>query len=144
MESLFQMETFHIFHLAASWQGKFDFPKPMPPPLATSPVLPDISQPSSESTQDPSLGLSTSRPQIKAAAAQMVFASRSSQDFITPEQVKETEKWCAQGMLEALTGFEISPDVQTFLLNLMQMQISNFIHSEFTPRGWKRLGVEVI
>jgi uridine phosphorylase len=143
------METFHIFHLAASWRGKIDIPKPMPPPLATSPVLPDISQPSS--TQDPSLGLSTSvadgltsRPQIKAAAAQIVFASRSSQDFITPEQVKETEKWCAQGVLEALRGFDISPDVQTFLLNLMEMLMSNFIHSECTSRCWKRLGVEVI
>jgi uridine phosphorylase len=30
---------------------------------------------------------------IRAAAAQMIFASRTSQAFITPDQVSELEKW---------------------------------------------------
>jgi len=110
-----EMETFHIFHLAASWPGKFNTSKPAPPPLATSPVHPDMSQPSStqDPPPDPSLSASediASSPKIKAAAAQMVFASRSSQDFITPEQVTELENWCARGVLEALRGFQIAPD----------------------------------
>ncbi|KIM86516.1 hypothetical protein PILCRDRAFT_96037 [Piloderma croceum F 1598] len=107
-----EMETFHIFHLATSWQGNFNSFKTVSPPLATSPVHPYISQP--PSTQDPPPDLSssvgehaTSKPRIKAAAAQMVFASRLSQDFITPEQVTELENWCARGMLGALRGFEI-------------------------------------
>jgi len=104
-----------MFHLATSWQGKLDSSRLAPPPLAASPVNPEMSQPSS--TQNPPLHMPpstsedlTNRPTIKAAAAQMVFASRSSQDFITPEQVTELEKWCARGVLEALRGFEIGSD----------------------------------
>jgi len=110
-----EMETFHIFHLAASWPGKFNTSKPAPAPLATSPVHPDMSQPSSTQDPPPDLHLSVSEdigpnPKIKAAAAQMVFASRSSQEFITPKQVIELENWCARGVLEALRGFQIARD----------------------------------
>jgi uridine phosphorylase len=141
IQGCLQMETFHIFHLAASWQGKLHSPMPVPPPLTTSPVHPDMSQPSS--IQDPPLHLPssvdedlTSGPKIKAAAAQMVFASRSSQDFITPEQVTELESWCARGVLEALREFEIGSDVQTSLsLEPPDMLISDFIHCRTcTPR----------
>ena len=122
------METFHIFHLAASWPGKFNTSKPAPAPLATSPVHPDMSQPSSTQDPPPDLHLSVSEdiapsPKIKAAAAQMVFASRSSQDFITPKQVIELENWCARGVLEALRGFQIARDVWTSLLNFVKKLI---------------------
>lgn len=33
---------------------------------------------------------------IRAAAVHMVFAARLSQDFITPDEVKEVEKWTGQ------------------------------------------------
>ncbi|TFY69657.1 hypothetical protein EVJ58_g311 [Rhodofomes roseus] len=39
----------------------------------------------------------------------MVFASRTSQDFITPETVAEIEAWSGRAVLEALVGFEIEP-----------------------------------
>ena len=114
------METFHIFHLATSWRGDLSSFKAVSPPLATCPVHPDISQPPSTQDLPPDLSSSvgehaTSRPKIKAAAAQMVFASRLSQDFITPEQVTELENWCARGVLEALAGFEIDLEVKTRL-----------------------------
>lgn len=99
------METFHIFHLAASWQGTDPETQAVPPPLATSPVQPDISQSQSPSTQASESTARKSR--IKAAAAQMVFASRSSQDFITPEEVAELERWSGTAILEALKDFEI-------------------------------------
>ena len=41
----------------------------------------------------------------------MVFASRTSQDFITPEMVAEIEAWSGRAVLEALIGFGIKPDV---------------------------------
>jgi len=107
-----EMETFHIFHLAASWHGRITSSE-LPPPLTTSPVLPEMSQ--SPSTQPPppdirSFEDPTQKPKIRAAAAQMVFASRSSQDFITPEHVIQLEHWTGQGVLEALRGFDIAPD----------------------------------
>jgi uridine phosphorylase len=115
-----QMETFHIFHLAASWTGNRSFLQPVPSPLDASLVQPELSQPVTARGAPPDtshLIVENSRfqPRIKAAAAQMVFASRLSQDFITPEQVAEVENWCARGVLEALRGFEITPEVKTKL-----------------------------
>lgn len=109
------METFHIFHLAASWDGRITSSELLPP-LTTLPVLPEMSQPSS--TQSPPLNVDSSqdpvcKPKIKAAAVQMVFASRLSQDFITPEHVIQLENWTGQGVLEALKEFEIAPNVGT-------------------------------
>ncbi|KAH7890252.1 nucleoside phosphorylase domain-containing protein [Phlebopus sp. FC_14] len=110
-----EMETYWIFHLAASWRA---FARPSPTtnsPLTTGPVLPsndlacsntaDFSgdtitsvQPTKEASQ---------RPVIRAAAVQMVFASRQSQDFITPERVSELEQWSGRGVLEALRTMNV-------------------------------------
>lgn len=59
-------------------------------PLATGPVTPVVSQPTStqSETAQPALGTV-----IKAAAVQMVFASRNSRDFITPAEVSDLEQW---------------------------------------------------
>jgi hypothetical protein len=79
------METYWIFHLAASWRG--------------------LSSPSPAKDTLP-------RSSIRAAAVQMVFASRSSsQEFITPEHVNKLEAWCGQAVLEALCATEIPQDV---------------------------------
>ncbi|OJA14813.1 hypothetical protein AZE42_04196 [Rhizopogon vesiculosus] len=109
-----EMETFSIFHLAASWGGVIQSSSAVNPPLATNPVVPVLSGKSSGTSEqmeglNASLDIS-SRPVIKAAAAQMVFASRSSQDFISPEKVNELEKWSGKGVLEALCNFNISPE----------------------------------
>lgn len=40
----------------------------------------------------------------------MVFASRTSQDFITPEEVSELEHWTGQGVLNALANLDIPPE----------------------------------
>jgi uridine phosphorylase len=40
----------------------------------------------------------------------MVFASRKSQDFITPKQVEELENWSSQGILNALVEINIPED----------------------------------
>ena len=50
----------------------------------------------------------------------MVFASRSSQDFITPEAVAELERWSGMAILEALRNFEIHESVmlKTLFLEL--------------------------
>ena len=107
-----QMETFHIFHLAASWQGTDSEAQAIdPPPLATAPVQPDIFQSLSTQASEPT-GV---KSKIKAAAAQMVFASRLSQDFITPEAVAELERWSGMAILEALREFEIHERVMSKL-----------------------------
>jgi uridine phosphorylase len=112
------METFWIFHLAASWRGVKQSSSAVNPPLATVPVVPAFSGiPSGRSEKVevllPGLDQDTSsRPVIRAAAAQMVFASRSSQAFISPDQVNELEKWSGRGVLEALVNFGVAPEVR--------------------------------
>lgn len=89
------METFHLFHLAACWVGRTVSPEVGSTPLTTGPVTPVIE--SSSPTQHlrrapPPLPNSV----IRAAATHMVFASRKSRDFITPQQVDELEHWTGQ------------------------------------------------
>ncbi|EGN94288.1 hypothetical protein SERLA73DRAFT_188087 [Serpula lacrymans var. lacrymans S7.3] len=107
-----EMETFYIFHLASSWHGR-RIPAPsMPPPLATGPVTPAITSPAPPS--EPSIPIEGSakatNSRIRAAAVHMVFASRTSQDFISPIQVSEIEKWSGRGVLEALRAFDVPTD----------------------------------
>lgn len=111
-----EMETFHILHLAASWPGQARVEQTIKPPISTLPVTPVISpppqpssqgQPPSVSESDSHGDLMTPRPSIRAAAAQMVFASRTSQEFITPEQVVKIEAWSGRAVLEALTSLDL-------------------------------------
>ena len=77
------METHHLYHLAACWSARHNILHSAP--LTTSPVI---------GTYVPAQqALAAPGTVIRAAAAQMIFASRTSQDFISPEQVRETEKW---------------------------------------------------
>lgn len=87
------METFHLYHLAACWGGKDISETASAPPLTAGPVKPIISQPSSPlvTARTPQIALQDTV--IRAAAAQMVFASRTSQAFITPHQVSDLERW---------------------------------------------------
>ncbi|RXW23547.1 hypothetical protein EST38_g2316 [Candolleomyces aberdarensis] len=47
---------------------------------------------------------------IRAAAVHLVFASRTSQDFITPQEVSDLEDWAGLGVLTALAAVEIPED----------------------------------
>ncbi|TFK24595.1 uridine phosphorylase [Coprinopsis marcescibilis] len=95
-----EMETFHLFHLAKCWSGlqsggDLSEGAGSVPPLTTNAVKPVISKPAPSTTQvereQPALaGRDTT---IKAAAIQMVFASRTSQGFITPTEVSDLEGW---------------------------------------------------
>ena len=120
------METFHILHLAACWQdiGAKTGGAEAPPlhHAPTAPSIPPVHAPSTQ-TAIPDVAASAGGgeplsppPRIRAAAAQMVFASRTSQDFITPQEVAAIEAWTGRAVLEALVGLEIEPDVRT--LNL--------------------------
>ncbi|KAI0791890.1 purine and uridine phosphorylase [Abortiporus biennis] len=116
----FEMETFHLLHLAASWptHKSSSSPKPLPPlsNLGASPTIADPAVPSHQSHQHVPADVSTSatdghvlvpQPRIRAAAAQMVFAARGSGGFITPSQVDTLEEWCAVAVLDALASFKI-------------------------------------
>lgn len=89
------METFHLYHLAACWGNRNIGPPTVHSPLTTGPVQPSISQApaATRPVYLPLVPLVSRDSVIRAAAAQMVFASRTSQDFITPKQVSELEKW---------------------------------------------------
>ncbi|PIL30009.1 hypothetical protein GSI_07920 [Ganoderma sinense ZZ0214-1] len=115
-----EMETFHILHLAACWAiGAKTGTADAAPPLhhaATAPSIPPVHAPSTQ-TRIPDVAASATGaaplsppPRIRAAAAQMVFASRTSQDFITPQEVAAIEAWAGRAVLEALVGLEIKPD----------------------------------
>jgi uridine phosphorylase len=87
------METFHLYHLAACWGGGSLAGPASAPPLTTTPVKPIIFQPLSPSGTTFTPRIASRDTVIRAAAAQMVFASRTSQAFITPDQVSELENW---------------------------------------------------
>ncbi|TBU25663.1 purine and uridine phosphorylase [Dichomitus squalens] len=116
----FEMETFHILHLAACWAPEVKPSSAEAPPLQhapTEPSIPSAVHSPSTQTKIPDVVASSSGsellrppPRIRAAAAQMVFASRTSQDFITPQDVAKIEAWTGHAVLEALAGIEIEPD----------------------------------
>lgn len=99
------METFWLYHLAACWSGrKGTSGGIVAPPLATGPVQPTTSQPSTTSARAIPKALAGHDTVIRAAAAHLVFASRTSQDFITPSQVAVLEEWAAKVCLSFLPG----------------------------------------
>lgn len=114
----FEMETFHLFHLAASWPTHHRSSQAAPP-VSSEPAALAMSEPSHQADQPAPLDVSTTgldgdqlspRPVIRAASAQIVFAARGSRDFITPSQAEELENWCARGVLDALSSFMIVPE----------------------------------
>lgn len=128
------METFHLYHLAACWGGGSNTSaKSADPPLATGPVSPVASLLQSPTLSTTLPHLASPDTVIRAAAAQMVFASRTSQGFITPDQVTEVERWTGlvryffrnptlwftatditdnKGVLNALINLEIPAEVR--------------------------------
>ncbi|KAL0579086.1 hypothetical protein V5O48_002928 [Marasmius crinis-equi] len=110
-----EMETHHLYHLAACWGKRNGGRAVANSPLTTGPVLPKALQaPSSQASGslDEVGSLASPDTVIKVSAAQMVFAARSSRDFITPEEVNKLEHWTGQGVLNALVETAISPDRQ--------------------------------
>jgi uridine phosphorylase len=110
-----QMETFYLYHLAACWTAQTTSIFSDPPPLATNPVDPIFMDLKFSKQQIKSPAVSGPSV-IRAAAAHMVFASRTSQDFIKPQDVKELERW---------TG-----EVGDLIINC-NLSIINFKHTSF-------------
>ncbi|KAI9062321.1 purine and uridine phosphorylase [Trametes sanguinea] len=115
----FEMETFHILHLASCWRPEAHEAATDAPPLSRDATAPSIYPAHPPSTQSDIPDVATSAvghhplrppPRIRAAAAQMVFASRTSQDFISPQEVASIEAWAGRAVLEALVGLVIEPD----------------------------------
>ncbi|TRM56293.1 nucleoside phosphorylase domain-containing protein [Schizophyllum amplum] len=92
-----EMETFHLYHLARCWGRK------SAQPLVTGPVEPSVADAAGSTKSD----VAERGTIIRAAAAQIVFASRTSRDFISPARVEEVERWAGKGVLDALAGVEI-------------------------------------
>ncbi|KXN85898.1 hypothetical protein AN958_10740 [Leucoagaricus sp. SymC.cos] len=88
-----EMESFHLYHLASCWAGRPSATQETAPPLTTDPVHPVVAGPSSAAQHAHAKSLVSGKSIIRAAAVQMVFASRLSQDFITPDQVARLENW---------------------------------------------------
>ena len=116
------METFHILHLASCWRPAAHASTTDAPPLSRDATAPSIypAHPPSTQADIPDVTATSAGdhqplkppPRIRAAAAQMVFASRTSQDFITPQEVASIEAWTGRAVLEALVGLVIQPDVR--------------------------------
>jgi len=106
----FEMETFHLYHLAKNY-----VPRPaqplggVDPPVATGPVSPTVESTTGGSTQSQvPEKTAVPPPRIRAAAAQMIFASRLSKAFIAPDEVVGLERWSSRGILEALIQINVS------------------------------------
>jgi len=105
-----EMETFHLFHLAACWTGRNRSNGNTPPSL-TDERSNSIAINENQAIYKPLTdNVVSSASVIRAASAQIVFAARKSLDFITPEEVKQAEQWGGVGALSALTNFEIPRD----------------------------------
>jgi uridine phosphorylase len=107
------METFHLYHLAKNY-----VPRPaqplggVDPPVATGPVSPTVESTTGGSTQSQvPEKTAVPPPRIRAAAAQMIFASRLSKAFIAPDEVVGLERWSSRGILEALIQINVSANV---------------------------------
>ena len=112
------METFHIFHLAASWSRRLPPSQILPPiesssspvsPIHHLPVTPSVTAEHIKSGHIEHKHATDS--QIRAASVQMIFAARLSQDFINPDHVREIEIWSGKAVLQALSRFDIEPKV---------------------------------
>ena len=132
------METFHLYHLADIWTRRAErnrvpghnsstaSQRDSGPPLDSLPpthlpVLPHIISlppahppPGVQNTNE--AGTASGNDSLKsgiirASALQMVFAARTSQDFITPAQVAALEYWSGKIALEAVCRVPISDDV---------------------------------
>ncbi len=110
-----------MLHLAASWPTDVHPVQTIVPPLSDRPSSPAISEAKLSSPQHPPADVAAisrdgrslvTRPRIRAASAQIIFAARNSRDFITPQKVEELEDWCGLSLLEALRFFEIDPEVR--------------------------------
>lgn len=121
------METFHILHLASCWDIEAQDGSAEAPPIPHAATSPSISPTHAHSTQTqiPDVAASSAShsrlrppPRIRAAAAQMVFASRTSQDFITPEHVATIEAWTGRAVLDALVGLSIDREVSASRFSL--------------------------
>ncbi|KAG8221685.1 purine and uridine phosphorylase, partial [Butyriboletus roseoflavus] len=111
----FEMETYWVFHLAASWRGLSSPSPALNPPLTAGPVFPIAASPHPETACTALHGPQpikniVQQPSIRAAAVQMVFASRPSREFITPEHVSKLEAWSGLAVLEALRATDIPQD----------------------------------
>lgn len=56
---------------------------------------------------------------IRVTAAQIIFAARTTRDFITPEKVKEREHWTGKAVLETLVRTDIAEDVSVSSFKFM-------------------------
>lgn len=104
----FEMETFHLFHLATCWAGRNGTNGDVPPPLTKRPAEHAVLQ-DTRTRFKPLTGLANPDSVIRAAAALIVFAARNSREFITPEDVQQAERLAGTGILNALIKVEI-PD----------------------------------
>ncbi|GJE89279.1 purine and uridine phosphorylase [Phanerochaete sordida] len=117
----FEMETFQILHLAASWptDSHAHASEAAAPPVSGRPATPAVSGTQASAPQSPPADVHAAskdgvplspRPRIRAAAAHIVFAARDSREFITPAEVEQIEDWAGRGVLEALAHFAIAPE----------------------------------
>ncbi|KAH8111151.1 purine and uridine phosphorylase [Phellopilus nigrolimitatus] len=114
-----EMETFHLLHLAHVWRPHLPQAGAGPPTLPPTrlPVSPAISpahsaqrasaDQTSAAPNSPSTKTAAPAPRIRAAAVQMIFANRRSQEFIDPARVGALEAWSGRATLDALSAFHV-------------------------------------
>ena len=116
------METFHLFHLASVWKQPRPQLDPQVETLSTNDIppppnhFPALTSNLSGKTEPPNATQTTFNPNpesditpfcIRAASAQMIFASRTTQDFISPQLVDKVQSWTGEAVLETLANFRI-------------------------------------
>jgi len=104
------METFHLYHLASVWNDRdlvMSNIQQETIPSTDMAAVPQVNYIVTSRDGRQQAGSAASRGSIRAAAAHMVFAQRTSLDFITPGEVEIMEEWAGRATLECLANFEI-------------------------------------
>lgn len=127
------METFHILHLAASWSNYHGSTSHNDAPVnehqvQNTPVFHGPTNIASNNQNQPSVpvpSIPITQSRIRAASVQMVFASRTSQDFIAPDMVVQIQDWTGKAALEALYQLGSDIDVRGWLCLQFQSLVLN-------------------
>ena len=119
------MEVFHLLHLAAIWRPQALAIAAQPAQLTTTSISPETpSPPATDPQSDASRSQGSSQPMIRAAAALLVFANRTTQEYIAPQLVLELEKWSGRAILETLCAVVITEEVRFFLARKMIRRVN--------------------
>lgn len=113
------MESHHLYHLASIYPSRPPTAPPQaPPPVSTPAILTREAGAYSIIGAHPAAPLSVLPTELSespsritggiyASSAHIIYAQRTSNDIISPEDAESRERWAGKACLEALKAFDV-------------------------------------